>query len=136
MTRRGGRDVLLVHRVPELGGYWHVVAGGVEPGETGVQAAARELREETGLVAAVRPGLEATEYAYSLTEEPAERRAQYDPSVAAVRVECFVVEAPDDWEPTLDSEHDDHRWCSPAEAVQTLRWPATAEALGRMLAER
>ena len=51
VTRRGGRDVLLVHRSPEQGGYWHVVAGGVEPGETAVEAAERELREETGLAA-------------------------------------------------------------------------------------
>jgi 8-oxo-dGTP pyrophosphatase MutT (NUDIX family) len=34
VTRRRGREVLLVHRVPDLGGYWHVVAGGLEPGES------------------------------------------------------------------------------------------------------
>src|SRR5690348_17916689 len=39
----------ILHRSPVQGGYWHVVAGGVEPGETAEEAARRELREETGL---------------------------------------------------------------------------------------
>jgi 8-oxo-dGTP pyrophosphatase MutT (NUDIX family) len=111
-----------------------VVAGGVEPGEKPVEAAERELHEETGLVAQVTAGLEVTEYAYALTEEPADRRDRYDPSVVRVTVTCFRVAAPDDWEPTLDWEHDDHRWCAPGEAFTTLRWPATAQALRQLLA--
>jgi 8-oxo-dGTP pyrophosphatase MutT (NUDIX family) len=54
--------------------------------------------------------------------------------VVAVPVTCFLVEAPDDWEPTLDWEHDDHRWLPPAEAAGALRWPDTADALRRVLA--
>lgn len=133
VTRKSASEVLVVHRSPEQGGYWHVVAGGVEPGESAEQAAARELREETGLVAEVRTGVEVTEYVYPLTEEPAERRATYDPSVVQVEVTCFRVTAPDDWEPKLDWEHDDHRWCDPGEAVELLRWPATAGALRRLV---
>jgi hypothetical protein len=53
--------------------------------------------------------------------------------VAQVNVTCFRVNAPDEWEPTLDWEHDDHRWCEPAEAVTALRWPATAGALRMLL---
>ena len=133
VTRRGGREVLLVHRSPEQGGYWHVVAGGVESGETAVEAAERELREETGLVAEVSAGIEVIEYSYPLTEEPAERRNRYDPLVVRVEVSCFGAAAPNDWEPTLDWEHDAHLWCTPGEASTTLRWPETAEALRKLL---
>ena len=133
VTRRSEAEVLLVHRAPEQGGYWHVVAGGVETGESSKEAAARELREETGLIAEVRTGVEVVEYAYALTEEPAERRRLYDLSVMQVAVTCYCVEAPDDWEPTLDWEHDGHRWCTPDEAVKTLRWPETARALREMV---
>jgi len=133
ITRKGASEVLVVRRSPDQGGYWHVVAGGVEPGESVTEAAARELREETRLVAEVTAGVEVIEYAYPLTEEPADRRARYDPAVVQVEVTCFRVAAPDDWEPTLDWEHDDHRWCSPGEAVELLRWRATAGALRRLV---
>jgi 8-oxo-dGTP pyrophosphatase MutT (NUDIX family) len=133
VTRKSGSEVLIVHRSAEQGAYWHVVAGGVEPGETATEAAERELREETGLVADAVAGVEAVEYVYPLTEEPADRRNQYDPSVAQVEVTCFHVTAPDEWEPKLDWEHDGHRWCDPGEASSTLRWPATAQALRKLL---
>ena len=110
-----------------------MVAGGVELGETSAQAAERELHEETGLVTAVSAGVEVTEYAYALSEEPAERQSRHDPSVMHVRVTCFRISAPDDWEPALDSEHDGHRWCSPTEAFEALRWPETAQALRKLV---
>jgi 8-oxo-dGTP pyrophosphatase MutT (NUDIX family) len=133
VARRRGSEVLVLHRSPQQGGYWHVVAGGVERGETAAAAAARELHEETGLVAEVSGGVDVVEYVYSLTEEPADRRALYDPAVAAVTVTCFRASAPDDWEPTLDWEHDDYRWCDPDEAFETLRWPDTARAMRELM---
>jgi len=134
VTRRQRSQVLIVHRSPVQGSYWHVVAGGVEPGETAEQAARRELLEETGLTAPVVAPREVVEYAYPLAEEPAERRAAYDPAVTEVTVTCFIADAPDDWEPQLDWEHDGYRWCSPAEAAGALRWPETARALTESLA--
>jgi 8-oxo-dGTP pyrophosphatase MutT (NUDIX family) len=133
VTRKSGAEVLILHRSAVQGGYWHVVAGGVEPGETATVAAERELREETGLVANAEAGVEVVEYFDPLTKEPADRRNHYDPSVAQVNVTCFHVTAPDEWEPNLDWEHDDHRWCKPGEAFTTLRWPATAQALRTIL---
>src|SRR5580765_5052026 len=99
VTRRRGTEVLVVRRSPDQGGYWHVIAGGVAAGE-------RELLEESGRIAEVREGVEVVEYAYPLTEEPAERQQLYDPSLVQVAVTCFRVDASDDWEPVLDWEHD------------------------------
>jgi hypothetical protein len=73
------------------------------------------------------------EYVYPLTEEPADRRNLYDPSIAMVEVTCFHVAAPDEWEPKLDWEHDGYRWCDPGEAFSAQRWPETAQALRSLL---
>ena len=46
-----------------------------------------------------------------------------------VTVSCFQVEAPSGWEPTLDWEHDEARWCSRDEAEALLYWPEPREVL-------
>jgi 8-oxo-dGTP pyrophosphatase MutT (NUDIX family) len=136
VTRRAGSETLILHRSPEQGGYWHVVAGGVESGETAAQAAERELHEETGLSAKPTAGVEVVEYVHRASGQPATRPDQCHPSVADVDVTCFHVTAPDEWEPRLDWEHDDCRWCAPSEAFALLRWPATAHALRMLLVPR
>jgi len=46
-----------------------------------------------------------------------------------VHVEVFIAEAPADWEPTLDWEHDDYRWLPREEAADLLYWPEPAAVL-------
>jgi dATP pyrophosphohydrolase len=131
---RRGPEVLVVHRAAYLGSYWHSIAGGVEPGETELEAAVRELREETGIDA--RDDLVAIghRFTYSLDEDPPERRALFPPGTTDVEVETFVAVVPEGWEPELDHEHDDYRWCSPAEARELLFWDDVKDALERALA--
>jgi 8-oxo-dGTP pyrophosphatase MutT (NUDIX family) len=135
VARRDRSEILVVHRSPEQGGYWHTIAGGIEPGELPEEAARRELLEETGLAAEqLASAGEAVEFAYSLDEDPPERQALYAPGVLEVHVDCYLVDAPDGWEPTLDWEHDGYRWLAAAEAPDALYWPDTAAALRRLLA--
>ena len=132
MARRARSEILVVRRSALGGGYWHTIAGGVEPGESSAAAAARELREETGLDA--QPAPTGISFAYPLDEEPPERRALYEPGLTSVVVDTFIVDAGDDWEPVLDEEHVEYRWSPAADAPGALFWADIADALRRALA--
>ena len=113
----GGAEFLVVLRSPEKLGYWHLVAGGVEDGETPGDAALRELAEETGLQQPV-------------AFEPIPLELGYErPDGSHVIVDSFAVQAPAGWEPVLDAEHVEHRWCSRMEAVELLAYPEPREAV-------
>jgi 8-oxo-dGTP pyrophosphatase MutT (NUDIX family) len=123
----GGPEYLVVLRSPENQGYWHLVAGGVEWDEAAADAASRELREETGLAAPVVDlGLRLS---YDLAEEPEELRARFPPGTQRVELGLFRAEAPAGWEPALDEEHVDHRWCTLDDALALLRWPEPRRAV-------
>lgn len=128
VTRRDAPEVLLLRRVSAGGGYWHVVAGAVEAGESAREAAVRELHEETGLLASLGEGVEVVEYVNPATMKPPTHSAAAE-SAVGVPTTCYRVSAPDEWEPELDHEHDAHRWCSPREAADALIWRQTARAL-------
>lgn len=114
---RRGSELLVVERSPARGGYWNLIAGGVEAGEESADAAARELEEETGLRASVESlGLELS----------------YEKPWGTVRLDAFVADAPHAWEPVLDEEHIAHRWCSSAQAVELLAYEEPRVAVRRV----
>ena len=101
-----GREFLVLHRAQEGPDYagdwaWTPPSGARQPGEDADAAAARELREETGL-----------ELLLARVESP-------NPDVA-----LFLAEAPGDAVVMLDPEHDGHRWL-PLDAAAELCLPAT-----------
>jgi 8-oxo-dGTP pyrophosphatase MutT (NUDIX family) len=125
-------EVLVLRRSVRHGGYWHTVAGAVEPEEAGADAALRELSEETGLDGRLCLIDLAHDYCYPIELETPDRRKLYSPDVTAIVGESFAVEVPPGWEPHLNAEHDSYRWCTIAEAQGLVYWSETKRALGRL----
>lgn len=117
---REGPEFLLIKRSPDdvlYPGLWQVVTGSVQAAETAVDAARREVLEETGLSA-----LEfwVVPYVGSFYD------AQHD---RLHLTPFFAAEAPPGAEVRLSSEHEKCRWAEFAEATGMLPWPAQKEAL-------
>lgn len=124
---RRGPEFLVMRRAPERLGYWSLVAGGLEPDESPLEAAQRELFEETRLEAKVRPLPIAL--SYSLRDDPPAIRARYAQGIETVTVHAFVVDAPVKWEPALDAEHDLYEWCVLEEALELLVYDTARDAV-------
>jgi len=118
-----GLDVLVLRRGPNgrSPGSWEAVHGHIEAGETPVQAALREMREESGLDP-VR--------LYNLSRVEAFYRHQTD-QIALIPVFVGVVDARA--EPRHSSEHDRAEWLAPAAAAARFSWPRERRALEDVL---
>lgn len=126
VVHRPGPEFLVLLRSPERHGYWNLAAGGVEDGESPEEAARRELAEETGL-----------EHPPSFSAVPLQLGYRR-PEGTRVTMHPFAIEAAAGWEPTLDEEHVEYRWCTRAEAVELLAYPeprAAVEEVARTLEE-
>jgi len=122
-------EYLLLRRVPRpdlgLGDFWQGVTGGVEEGEDIVEAAMRELTEETRLVPSA---LEQVDYSYSFPMED-KWRHMYAAGVEEITEYVFVAFIDGQQEPSISGEHDKWRWCSLEQALGLLTYPGNIEAL-------
>lgn len=122
VLRRVGRAwrVLTLQRAAGVRstGAWEIVHGSIEPRETPVQAALRELREETGF---------APERLYSITTNPF-YLSRSDTIQVAVAFAAVVTSA----KFTLGVEHSRAKWkpCCGAEAARLAANPRSAPAGG------
>jgi lipoyl(octanoyl) transferase len=118
------RQVLLLKRRPEKGGFWQIVTGRVEPGESPAQAAAREVREETGQALEIRAL--GYEHAFAFGEKL---------PPALMRETAFAARWPGGDVRLSGAEHEAHRWADPEEALAALPFHGLREATRRILAE-
>ncbi len=114
-----GLEALLLRRSAGVRcpGSWETVHGHIEAGETPVEAARRELREETGLE---------PERFYNASRIESFYVHRLD-QVALIPVFAALVGA--EALVRVSDEHDDHRWLPVAEAARRYAWPRERRAV-------
>ena len=122
--RENRREYLLLHRVAGRGSFWQGITGAPEEGETLLQAAMREVIEETGLSPANICPIHYT-YRFPVAEE---WRETYVPNTNEIVEHVFVAEV-EGSDPTLSGEHDAWQWRTPDEAAAMLKWQNNIDAL-------
>lgn len=99
-------------------GSWEAVHGHIDPGETPVATALRELREETGLE---------PKQLYSLSRAEAFYRHTTDEVVLIPVFAAFVAKGA---KVTLCPEHDEYQWLRAQAARVRMSWPRLRREIG------
>lgn len=116
--RDGATEFLVLHRSAEEPIYpnvWQVVTGGIEPGETAVEATLREMVEETRLQPSI---VWAVPYIASFFSV---KRDQ------VLNVPVFAALVDEGSNVMLSAEHQDHEWLRLEEAIERLVFPTHKE---------
>lgn len=122
-ARRRGEVLVIQHR--RLG-TWLPIGGELEPGETPLEAAVRELREESGLVGRFSPLARAPDGVppglIGYEEHQAGTKGLHMNFV-------FVADVPDDAVVTPNDEFDEYRWVD-TDALDELDSPVNVRQFG------
>ncbi len=121
----GKIEYLLLKTTPEREDFWQPVTGGVEEGETEVEALKREVWEETGVRNVVRIVEDVDYFEYP--------DAHFVNGFDYIKEYVFGVEVDPNQKIIIDGkEHSQFRWCSFQEAMQLLKWDENKRALSKL----
>jgi dATP pyrophosphohydrolase len=107
-------------------GYWHTVSGGAEDDETPLQAARREMYEETGL----SPDSDFVRLDTTTPVPVSAYRGSFNwpPDLYVIPQYCFGAQAHDD-RLVLSPEHTDYQWLDYEVAHRLIEYEGTKIAL-------
>jgi 8-oxo-dGTP pyrophosphatase MutT (NUDIX family) len=125
---------LLLQRHPQKthsGSIWQTVTGSVRWGEERIEAARREVFEETGLT--LLRGITAIGYAFSFPIRlPKDQKSWYAPGRTTIDNTVFAAEAIGSRPVRLCPEHQAYGWFTFEEALAKLHWEEEKEGLLRL----
>ena len=115
-------EFLQLHRAKDdyLGQTWQIVRGGVDAGESYLQAALRELREETGLAPREFYRLGAVESFFTAIDDTLWHSVAF----------CAVADRAQDVR--LNEEHDAFRWIPRAQIETATMWASERALLAEL----
>jgi dATP pyrophosphohydrolase len=125
----GETQYLLLKRIPGRGGveegFWQPVTGGLEEGETRIDALKREVHEETGIQNILRIIPDVHYYEFQDFYKPKARQR-------LIKEHVFGVEVTPNAKIIIGWEHSEHRWCQFEAALKLLKWMENKEALAKL----
>lgn len=120
--------VLLLHRRPDRGNFWQPITGSIEEGESPLEAARREIVEETGQ----RREPVAMGLRQSFLIESQVLASRHPQPIIASEI-AFEAGANSSAPIRMDeAEHDAYGWFTFDEAYERIRWTDDREALDRL----
>jgi len=123
----GGRRYLLLKRIARYGGHWQTVTGSLEPGETHLAAAQRELAEETGIAAGRDEFIDL--HLVNTFQIAPEWLHRYALGITHNEEVCFAVEAHGREISIEPAEHQQYCWLEYEAALERAYWESTRRAL-------
>jgi len=121
-----GREFLLLRRLPSHSAFWQSVTGSLEDNETHIEAAVREVYEETGYCPHQHDLIELG--IVNVFEIAPQWRIKYAPGVTHNEEVCFALEV-EKLHVVIDTlEHDAFAWVDYDTAMQMLYWESNRRA--------